>query len=173
MAIYLRELQDKDAPYMLEWMQDPSIACFFRFDAESMTIDSCRDYIINAGKNEQCRHYAIVDVTDEYLGTVSLKEIDYEKKEAEYAISTRKKAHGTGAALDATHQIWKIAFEDLQLERVYLNVLTENKRANAFYIKVGFQFEYLEKDAFEIRGEKKSLNWYAVSRVEYMEKKNV
>lgn len=173
MATYLRELQDKDAPYMLEWMQDSSIACFFRFGAEIMTIDSCRDYIMNAGKNERCKHYAIVDEVDEYLGTISLKEIDYEKKEAEYAISTRKKVHGTGAALEATHQIWKIAFEDLQLERIYLNVLTENKRANAFYIKAGFQFEYLEKDALEIRGEKKSLNWYAVNRVEYMEKKNV
>ena len=51
--IYLRGLQEKDAPYMLEWMQDPDIACFFRFDAQKMTVDSCRDFILKSGGRQQ------------------------------------------------------------------------------------------------------------------------
>ena len=103
------------------------------------------------------------------MGTVSLKQIDQETGEAEYAISTRKKAHGTGAAFQATRLIWNIAFEDYRLRRVYLNVLAENQRANAFYEKVGYRFEYCEENAVEIRGVRKNLNWYAISRQEYME----
>ena len=158
--IHLRQLELKDAPVMLEWMQDPSIACFFRFDAQSMTLEKCEEYIRSASSDTSSRHYAIADENDEYLGTISLKNIDFEKQEAEYAISTRKKAHGTGAAMAATKQILKIAFEDIGLKRVYLNVLKENFRANAFYKKVGFDFEHSEKQ--KICGEQKELNWYSI-----------
>lgn len=168
MKIYLRPLQEKDAVGMLEWMTDPSIVCFFRFDASKMTIDSCKNYIKSANQSSDCKHFAIADEADQYLGTISLKEIDREKKTAEYAISTRKCAHGTGVALQATKEIFKVAFETLNLEQVYLNVLVENKRANAFYHKVGFQYQCREEHAVEIRNEWKDLNWYAINREDYM-----
>lgn len=160
--IHLRKLEEKDVPFMLEWMHDPSIACFFRFDALSMTEEKCLEYIRTANSDDNSKHFAIADENDEYLGTISLKNIDYVKSEAEYAISTRKKAHGTGAAMIATKEILRLAFEDLGLKKVYLNVLKENKRANAFYHKVGFQFDYCEKQAICIDGKMKDLNWYSL-----------
>lgn len=167
MNIHLRALQEKDAPLMLEWMQEPSIACFFRFDASKMTEQSCKLFIESANKDEHSRHYAIADENDEYLGTISLKDIG--DTSAEYAISTRKCAHGTGAAAQATQALLDIAFNELKLERVFLNVLTENFRANAFYKKAGFTFEYTEKNAVEIRGEMKDLNWYVINKKDYSE----
>ena len=147
---------------MLEWMTDPEITCFFRFDASRVTLDSCRAYIENAANQKNAVHFAIADENDEYLGTISLKDIDAEKRCAEYAISTRKKAHGTGAAMQATGLILQYAFETLGLERVYLNVLADNARANAFYRKAGFRFVRKEPAAFEQRGDWKSLNWYEI-----------
>ncbi len=157
MSVRLRKLEAKDAPFMLEWMHDPTINCFFRFDASDMTLDKCIDFINVSDGNV---HFAIVDDNDEYLGTVSLKNIT--EKDAEYAISTRKKAHGTGAALRATEMILKYAFSELKLARVYLNVLVDNKRANAFYKKAGFMFWYAEKNVIDIKGETKDLNWYYI-----------
>lgn len=164
--IHLRKLELKDAPLMLEWMQDPSIACFFRFDAQSMTVSDCEEFILCADNDTNSKHYAIVNEDDEYLGTISLKNIDYQKQEAEYAISTRKKAHGTGVAMAATKEILRIAFEELGLKRVYLNVLAENKRANGFYRKAGFWFDYSEENAIEINGKKRALNWYSMKRMD-------
>lgn len=161
--IHLRKLEEKDVPFMLEWMHDPSIACFFRFDAMSMTEEKCLEYIRTANSDDNSKHFAIADENDEYLGTISLKNIDYEKKEAEYAISTRKIVHGTGAATLATNEILKIAFEELGLNKVYLNVLVENKRANAFYQKEGFLFDYCENQAVETNEGKKDLNWYYIN----------
>lgn len=160
MNIQLRQLQFKDAPFMLEWMTDPEITRFFRFDASKISMESCLDYIGRAQADPNTVHFAIVDEADEYLGTISLKDIDREKKQAEYAISTRKKAHGSGAALEATRLILAYAFDELGLERVYLNVLAENGRANTFYRKAGFRFVQQERGALEIRGVKKDLNWY-------------
>lgn len=160
MTIQLRPLAAKDAPFMLEWMTDPEITRFFRFDASKITLESCLDYIDRAQADPNTVHFAIVDEADEYLGTISLKDIDREKQQAEYAISTRKKAHGSGAALEATRLILQYAFDTLGLECVYLNVLAENGRANAFYRKAGFRFVREESDALELRGKRKALNWY-------------
>ena len=169
MTIHLRPLLEKDAPFMLEWMTDPEITRFFRFDASRVTLDSCLAFIASVHDQPDAVHFAIVDGKDEYLGTISLKDIDRDKGCAEYAISTRKSAHGTGAAMQATRQILEYAFETLGLDRVYLNVLSENGRANAFYRKAGFRFVREEPGALELRGEKKALNWYEKEAAKDME----
>jgi len=158
MTIHLRNLDEKDAPFMLEWMHDPTINCFFRFDASNASLEDCQAFIRSSNDDKNSRHFAIVDENDEYLGTISLKNIT--DKDAEYAISMRKKAHGTGAALDATEQILSYAYSTLKLEKVYLNVLKRNERANAFYKKAGFEFWHLERNAIVIKGEVEDLNWY-------------
>ena len=169
MTVHLRPLVAKDAPLMYEWMTDPEITRFFRFDASKISLEGCKAFIDNAQSDPNTVHFAIADERDEYLGTISLKDIDHEKKQAEYAVSTRKKAHGSGAALEATRLILAYAFDELKLERVYLNVLAENGRANAFYRKAGFRFDRVEKDALQICGALKDLNWYELLKAEYME----
>jgi diamine N-acetyltransferase len=149
---------------MYEWMTDPEITRFFRFDGSKISLEGCLAFIGRAQENPNTLHFALVDENDEYLGTISLKNIDREKKQAEYAISTRKKAHGSGAALEATQLILRYAFDTLGLERVYLNVLAENGRANAFYRKAGFRFVREEPQALELRGERKALNWYEITK---------
>lgn len=168
MTTSIRQLSMKDAPFMLEWMTDPDITRFFRFDESRVTLESCIEYIESSSNRKDAVHFAIVDENDEYLGTISLKNLDLGRRCAEYAISTRKKAHGTGAAMQATRLILQYAFETLGLKRVYLNVLAENGRANAFYRKAGFRFAREEPEALELRGEMKTLNWYEIEKEEVL-----
>ena len=135
---------------------------FFRFDVMNMTEEKCRAFIESANREPLSLHYAIANERDEYLGTISLKNIADGR--AEYAISTRKCTHGTGAAMQATKEILHIAFDNLGLESVFLNVLEENLRANAFYRKAGFQFTHTEENALEFQGRNKALNWYEVKK---------
>ena len=166
MEIRLRRLQEKDAEGMYEWMTDPEITCFFRFDASSVSLQTCKDYIKHAYDDLNSMHYAIADENDEYLGTISLKNIT--DKDAEYAISTRKKAHGMGAAYKATLEILRIAFEEYKLEKVYLNVLADNKRADRFYQKCGFSQYCSENDHIYINGKYKRLNWYVFNKNDFI-----
>ena len=85
---------------------------------------------------------------------------------AEFAIGTRKNVHGIGA--DATILALKVAFEELKLNRVYLNVYSENTRAQKCYLKVGFQFVRKEENAFEKDGISKDLNWYEITREQFL-----
>lgn len=167
----LRKLEEKDAPHMLEWMHDETINCFFRFDAANMTYEKALDYIVKANEAEDELHFAIVDEADEYMGTISLKNIDKINRKAEYAISTRSCAHGKGVAMKATEEILGIAFKELELNKVYLNVLSVNERAVRFYEKAGFSYEGEFVQDILIRNEFYNLKWYGMLAAEYGLKK--
>ena len=92
----IRKLMPKDVKGILSWMKDPEINRFFRMDAEGATEESVLNFI-NASQNQENNiHLAVTDDDDNYLGTVSLKNIDKEEQNAEYAISMCKLSHGTG-----------------------------------------------------------------------------
>ena len=67
-------------------------------------------------------------------------------------------ALGTGAAAEGSRQILRLAFEELGLRRVYLNVLEENRRAVKFYNKIDFRYTHATE--MEFKGENKTLLWY-------------
>src|SRR5665647_1325616 len=124
----LRNLEIKDRDGMLEWIKNPEISSFFRFDSNTINEQYIMDFIKKSSKDYINKHYAITDDEDGYLGTISLKNIDYQNNLAEYAISLRSKAIGTGIAKKATDTILYIAFFELGFHKVYLNVLSSNIR---------------------------------------------
>ncbi|MCQ2482215.1 MAG: GNAT family N-acetyltransferase [Clostridia bacterium] len=169
--IKLRQLEFKDIDYMLEWMHSEESKSIFQKDMSNITYEMAQNFINNSQGDtfaDGYVHFAVVDDDDEYLGTISLKNIDMENSCAEYAVSMRTKARGTGASMTATKAILNIAFLKYNLHRVYLNVLTTNERANKFYQKVGFVFEGTSKDSLCIRGEFKSLNWYSMIKEDFL-----
>ena len=134
--VYLRKLEEKDAKGMLEWMQDTEIQKRFRFAIETVKREDVLRFI-KVAETEPIEgksiHYAIADEDDEYLGTISLKDVDLLARKAEYAISLRRKAQGMGVGTKATMKILEAAFDRFGLERVYLNVLSDNERAIHLY----------------------------------------
>ena len=164
----LRQLCDKDIDGMLSWMKDPEINQFFRFNGEEMNREKTEWFVQNAKNDTNNAHFAVVDDEDNYIGTVSLKNIDLKARNAEYAISMCRKVHGTGASLFATQEILKYGFENLELERIYLNVLSNNYRAIRFYEKCNFVYEGEFRKHIMIRGKLYSLKWYSILKDEYI-----
>lgn len=164
----LRKLNYNDIDGILSWMHDSSINCFFSNNFKDFKEEDVKNFIDNCYNDVENVHYACVDENDNYLGTVSLKNIDKKNKNAEYAISFCKSAQGTGSAKFATQEILRIAFKELTLEKVYLNVLSDNMRANCFYRKLGFTFEGEFKKHICINGILKDLNWYGMLKDEYL-----
>lgn len=162
----LRQLCLKDANGMLEWMKDNSINQYFRFNASEISEESVRKFIEKSQGDKDNKHYAVVDQEDIYLGTISLKNIDLINHNAEYSIALRKCAIGMGIAKSATEEILRIAFDELKLHRVYLNVLSDNTRAIKFYSKVGFQYEGEFKEHLSINGAYKNIKWYAITKMD-------
>lgn len=129
----LRKLEIKDAPFMLEWMHDDTVTEYLAKDFSSMTIEDCTNFIKSAQDQKLNAHYAVVADNDEYMGTVSLKNIN--NTDAEFAITMRKTAQGKGFARFAIREIMIIAFKDYNLNTVYWDVLKANTHAVHFYNK--------------------------------------
>ena len=165
MLFRLRQLMEKDAPLMLEWMHDDDVTQFLSVDFSTKTLSDAQLFIRESISNT-CKeiHMACVNEHDEYLGTVSLKTVDLLNKRAEYAICMRRCAHGTGAAFYATEVILRIAFEQMGLERVYLYHYSSNRRARRFYQKMGFIIEGVLRHHVFRNGVFEDEIWYGILR---------
>lgn len=94
----LRTLEIKDAPFMLEWLQDEEAIRYLQIGGKETSIQDCISFIESSNKNENSVHMAIVSETDEYQGTVSLKDVNRELGYAEFAIAVRNSCMGRGVA---------------------------------------------------------------------------
>lgn len=172
MGIELRNLEEKDAPGMLEWMTDSEISQYFKFPREGLSIEKAVEFIRASDelrKSGKTFHYAIVDKNDEYLGTISLKNVDRDNLNAEYAISLRKVAQGQNIAKEATLALFDIAFRQMKLQKVYLNVYAHNQRAIRFYEKMGFLLEGKSLKHIKKDDRFHDLCWFALQREMYID----
>ena len=161
--IYLRKLTAKDADAMYEWMHDPKVCCWFQQNMSNKSKEDILEFISNANQDSDNIHMAISNAEGDYLGTVSLKNIDMTKREAEYAIAMRSCAQGRGIGKTATMLILKKGFSELGLQRIYLNVLSNNIHARKMYEKCGFIYEKTTKDAVMKDGKSLDLCWYSIT----------
>ena len=133
----LRNLELKDASLMLEWMHDKSVVEDLRTNFLTKTMEDCENFIKSSWNDNNNWNVAIVDVTDTYMGTVSLKNI--KETSAEFGITIRACAMGKGYSIWAMKEVLRIGFEERKIQKIYWCVSPDNKRAVRFYDKNGFK----------------------------------
>lgn len=136
--MYLREFKIEDAQYMLEWMHDDSVVHDLYKNFLKFNIEDCENFINKAAILRNNYHLAIVGENDEYMGTVSLKNIDMTVGIAEFGIVVRKCAMGKGYSSFAMKEMLHKGFTELGLKRIFWCVSPRNDRALRFYDKNGY-----------------------------------
>lgn len=167
----IRRLKMKDAPLMMEWMRDFEVTKYLNSDFSKKTLNDCKRFIVYSNQDERNVHMAISSDDDEYMGTVSLKNIDRHSKNAEFAIVIRKKAMGEGYGWFGMKKILDYGFSKLELNDIYWCVCEENYRACNFYNKHCFNMIY--DIPFRIQNKYSNcedLLWYSVSHNDGYEK---
>ena len=159
----LRKLEQKDATLMLEWMHDKDVVENMSSNFQSKTISDAKEFIEKSLHDKDNLHLAIVNDEDEYMGTVSLKEIDNRRRTAEFAITVRRVAMHKGYSWYGMKSIIEIAFNELGLESVYWCVSKKNQRAVRFYDKHHFHESLdVSRDILERYKNSTDLKWYSV-----------
>lgn len=160
----IRKLEIKDASDMLKWMHDDNVIHYMKANFKEKTIEDCKEFI-NSSISEENINFAVANDNDEYMGTVSLKNI---KKDtcAELAIIMTQNAMGKGFSTFGIHEIIKYGFKNLNLKYIYWYVSKENIRAIKFYDKNKFPKTNIE-EIIQIDDSVKKINekdyvWYLV-----------
>lgn len=170
--MYLRKLEEKDAPLMLEWMHDEDVVRFLNTDFSKKTIEDCRSFINNAQEIGKDAHYAISSDEDEYMGTVSLKNINRMDNSAEFAVTVRKCSMTRGYSWFGMEAVIEKGFNELDLEAIYWCVDRNNFRAVRFYDKHNFhEVVDVPQDILDRYKGKNNLKWYSVLKGDVLDER--
>ena len=153
-VITLRQLEERDAENIVRWRNSEAVRRNL-FTQSLLTVEQHLHYFHSVVQTGRCKQYVIRIQNEEPLdiGTVFLKNIDPEQKQAEFGIFIGEDC-GRGKRLSyyITVEMLRIAFEKLGLERVYLSVVGDNTPAIKTYLRAGFRETGREPRAFP-RGE--------------------
>lgn len=155
--ISIREFEYGDIEKKVEWINNPLINEYLHYDIP-ITIDGTKKWFESKSTN---RYDCVIEYDGLPIGLIGLLQIDYVNQKAEYYISLGELDYmGKGIASKATELILKYAFENLNLNKVYLNVDADNNRACKLYEKSGFKKEGHFKNDMYARG-------HLIDRVRY------
>lgn len=129
--MHSRELRLQDVPIVLEGMHNKPVLHDLQIDFVSKTIEDCEKFIEDSLLDIYIQHLAIVDESDIYQGTVSLKNIFY--RSVEFAITILSSVLDGEIAAEAMNNIIEIGFEEKALSSIYSSVSPGNKKAVRFY----------------------------------------
>ena len=80
-SYFLRPLMEKDASRMVEMMQDAQTTQYLQIGGPDYTVDTALRFIASTADESGSVHRAVVDADDVYQGTISLKNLDMDKRE--------------------------------------------------------------------------------------------
>lgn len=160
MTIYLRELSKDDIVILNKWRNDKdivdSLGCPFRFIDVNVDHEWYQNYLRT--RSSSIRLAICLKESGYMVGAVYLLNIDWLSKSCEFSIWIGdKQVQGKGIGEEATRLAIHHAFADLNINRIYLSVVTDNIRALNLYKKVGFKEEGVARDAIYKNGQYKDL----------------
>jgi len=140
--IRLRATEPTDLPNMVRWMNDPDVIenLLIYTPLSSVEEQNWYDNMIKGPKEE---HVYIIEILekDEWIpvGSTGFHFVDFKSRGAEIGISIgEKKYWNHGYGRDTMRLMLRHAFNDLNLNRVYLYVFENNIRAKKAYLAAGF-----------------------------------
>lgn len=167
----LRELERKDLKLINIWRNDSElIECLgapYRY-INMQTDEKWFDNYMNH-RNSQVRCAIVSAEDDTILGLVSLTGIDHMNQTATFHIMIGDpKNQGKGIGTFGVQEMVKHAFLNLNIRRIELSVIEENKRAQNLYEKNGFKYEGCKRKARFKNGKFINVFLYSLLYEEYI-----
>ncbi|MBN1428237.1 MAG: GNAT family N-acetyltransferase [Anaerolineae bacterium] len=149
--VRLTQFRHDDLPVFMQWFRDyetqrllvPGVAFPITDEAEEV-------FYQQAVKESESAYYFSIHTleSDLLIGNCSLFAINQRNRSADFGIVVGEKAYwGRGYGSDATRILLGFAFQEVNLNRVQLEVFDYNARAIRSYEKVGFAREGVRRQA--------------------------
>ena len=143
--IYLRELKEEDASQeYCNWLNDHIVNKFLK--TKKTTIKELRQYIKEKKESTNCLFLGIFfKDTSKHIGNIKFEPFDFENKEATLGILIGDRDYwGCGICSEVVKAVTEYAFKKMNLKKIGLGVISENKAAIGCYQNAGFNIDKIE-----------------------------
>lgn len=160
---------DLEGPYPL-WFEDQDVCRHNSHGKFFKTKTQFREYLSALGREDRVV-WALCHVEDGHIGNISLQEISFIDRTAEFAIIIGDKRHwGRGVGLLAGRAILSHGFDKLNLERIYCATAATNEGMKKLAIAMGMTLEGTRRRHLFLAGSRVDMLEYGVLREEYAER---
>ena len=167
--LQLLPIDQVDVSLLQKWQNDNRVKyplMSFRFPIQKKSVHDWLDNIRKSNGKERVVYGIFVN--EKPLGMISLDNIDYVNRKASYGIYVAEnKNNNKGIGFKATHLLLDFAFNAMDLNRIELDVLINNKNAIHLYKKIGFVNEGLKRDSFFADGKFIDVQVMAILKKEF------
>lgn len=134
--LILREMNDQDGEYIVQWRNDPYINKWM-FDQQKITLKSHNDWFRTKDRDIRIDYIIEDRSTGNPIGTLNFKNLESGKAEAGKMLGNRE-YWGKGFAKEAFGAWVDFGFNVLQLKEIYIYTQSENVGNIALNSKLGF-----------------------------------
>lgn len=166
---YVRSLreEDLDGAYP-SWFEDQEVCRFNSHGKFFKNRKYFEDYVEMLNSADRIV-WAICHQADGHIGNISLQEISFVDRAAEFAILLGDKRHwGKGVGLVAGKRLFSHGFDKLNLERIYCGTAATNVAMRKLALSIGMQMEGTRRQHFFLDGERVDMIEYGILRSEFM-----
>ena len=151
--IVLEPIKKSDTPLIVKWRNNENVRKNFIFQ-ETFTEEMHNHWMdTKVADGEVVQFIICLAESGKSIGSVYFRDIDYEKKEAEYGIFIGEdEERGKGYGSEAARLALEYAFLELKLNSVFLRVFADNSAAVRSYKSAGFKETEYQKNAVENDG---------------------
>jgi RimJ/RimL family protein N-acetyltransferase len=166
--VRLRAYEKSDADALFRWFSDEEVTQWLGPPAFRSRAHQEEFIELAQASSDDAKYFAIETLDGKLVGDCGLRFIDWKSRKAEFFITIGEKQFwGKGLGTDALRTVIRLAFDKMNLNRLWLSVLVDNPRAVRCYEKCGFVREGLMRQESYVDGKYRDVLMMALLREEY------
>lgn len=144
--IALRVLVLEDAPKIQSWKNDKYLSSLIMSKTEAISLKEAEQWIVKNTSDDNQKLFGINVANDEgtgqIVGVLRLMFIDYDSGTTELGVYIGEAVQrGKGIGKKAIQKGIDIAFNHLNLRKIYVRISRSNKASLTAFQRIGFEFE--------------------------------
>ncbi len=145
MSLRLRRVQPADSPRLLAWRNAAAVAAYMYSDHQITQAE--HDRWFEAAMASSDRRYWIIEADGAPVGLANLAKIDATARRCEWAYYLGEPAtRGKGLGAQVEYIVLRHVFETLGLNKLWCEVLAENRSVVKLHVSFGFVREALLRE---------------------------
>lgn len=157
--ITIRDFEEDDIQFKVDIINNSLNNTFLHYDLP-LEYEKTLQWFKN--KNTNNRLDCTIEYNDKVCGFIGLLDIDKKNNKAEYYICVDYSYSGKGIGTESSKLLLKYAFDNLNINKIYLYTEENNKNAQHLFEKIGFHKEGLLKDDIKNNGEFVNRVYYGI-----------